>query len=143
MVEIHRSQGDENLEDEKSDSEGSTTAYSRKDSLEEVNKTIGETTEKICSDVESNLHKENLSLADEVVTSASKSFSRISTKREMSISPKMTKKAKLNLDVQLKKYVSLLADLEQMEQYVNFACSYQMKLKENLHALGVSDDEIT
>ena len=122
VVEIHRSKGDENLKDEKTDCEGSMTAYSRKDSLEEVHKKIGEATEKVCSDDESSLHKEISSLADEVVTSASKSFSRISRKRETSISPKMTKNAKLNLDVQLKKYVSLSADLEQMEQYVNYAC---------------------
>ena len=139
---------DENKKDpgDENDSEGSTTAYSRKNSVEEVNETVvhelGEEEVPEKSGGNPNLKTQISSLADEVIRGASVTFSRISRKRETSISPKLTKKAKLNLDIQVKKYVSLSADLEQMEQYVNFARCYQLKFKENLQALGVTDEDI-
>ena len=119
-IDVHRVDDSKEVE-----SEVSTMGYSRKSCVGDD--IILENQEEEVSD-----------LASQAIQGAVK----LTHKRDKSVSPKLTKRAKFSIASQLEKYVVLTDDLNKMEQYISLAQGFQLKLNENLIALGVSNDVI-
>ena len=81
------------------------------------------------------------SIAEDAIGSAQKLLSR---KRESRSTSKVSKKVRLNLDIesQMATYKVLSEDLVKMERYVCLAKVFQTKLKRNLLELGVSEGDL-